>query len=164
VAWSMDRLVPGWFGGVNRKFSTPHNAALVVFVLGDIFLAIYTYTTWLTYASGLFFLMLSTFFVSIAATILPWRLPDIFDASPIGKYKVGRIPLMSIVGAASFVVSFFILYQYAVYTPAGFNTMVNLQVATIILVAGLVVYAYAKVVSKRRGIDLSVAYREVPPV
>jgi len=160
----MDRLVPGWFGGVNRRFSTPHNAALVVFVLGEVFLAIYTYTTWLTYASGLFFLMLSTFFVSIAATILPWRLPNIFEASPMGKYKLGKVPLISIIGVASFIVSFLILYQYAVYTPAGFNTIVNLEVATIILLGGIVVYALAKTASKRRGVDLSVAYKEVPPV
>jgi uncharacterized membrane protein (DUF4010 family) len=65
---------------------------------------------------------------------------------------------------ASFIVSFLILYQYAVYTPAGFNTMVNLEIATIILLAGIVVYVLAKVASKRRGVDLSVAYKEVPPV
>ena len=88
LAWSMDRLIPGWFGAVNRKFYTPHNAVLTCFIIALIFFILYTYTTLLTYASGLFFLSFTTLMVSIAAIILPWKLPEVFKASPLGKYKI----------------------------------------------------------------------------
>jgi amino acid transporter len=164
LSWAMDRLIPEWFGKVNRKFYTPHNAVLTCFIIGLIFLIIYTYTPLLTYASGLFFLAFTTMMVSIAATILPWRLPDVFNASPLGKFKIGRLPLITIFGIGSFIVSFLVCYQYALYEPAGFNKIENLVLATFIIIVGVIIWSLAKWWNKKRGIDISIAFKEIPPV
>ena len=38
---------------------------------------------------------------AIAAAILPWRKPDIYNASPIAKYRIAGLPLITVTASAS---------------------------------------------------------------
>jgi amino acid transporter len=163
LAWSLDRLIPAKIGEVNDRWTTPHWATLIC-VLGSIgFLAIYDYTPWLTFGSGLFGLMMATLFVSISATILPWRMPKTYEASPLKKYEFKGIPALSVVGVCSFIITLILEIQYLVYTPNGANDPHSLSIMAIAVIAGIIVYVVAVLVRKREGIDIGSAYREVPP-
>ena len=163
LAWSIDRLIPAKIGEVNDRWTTPHWATLIC-VLGAIgFLAIYDYTPWLTFGSGLFGLMLATLFVSISATILPWRMPKTYESSPLKKYEFKGIPLLSVVGVLSFIITLVLEIQYLVYSPVGANDPHSLSIMAFAVVLGMVVYAVAVLVRKREGIDIGTAYHEIPP-
>lgn len=163
LAWALDRLIPAKIGEVNDRWTTPHWATLICVLVSILFLGIYDYTTWLSFGSGLFGLMLATLFVSISATILPWRMPKTYEASPLKKYEFKGIPALSVVGVCSFIIVLILEIQYLIYTPNGANDPHSLAIIAVSVIAGLIIYVGAVRVRKREGIDIGNAYREVPP-
>ena len=49
---------------------------------------------------------------AIAAAVLPWRRPEIYDASPIARYKVLGIPLITFTAGLFIAFLVFCLYKW----------------------------------------------------
>src|SRR5207237_987209 len=49
----------------------------------------------------------------VAAVILPWRRKDLYDASPIARYKIAGVPAISVVGVITGLFLLFMLYQWS---------------------------------------------------
>src|SRR4029079_18317960 len=102
-AAAFDRVLPEWAGRVSDR-GVPW-AALALIMIPSVVLS------WLyAYAAGTFYpltldatlVIAVTFFgSSIAATILPYWKKDIYEASPVARYKILGLPLLSIAGALS---------------------------------------------------------------
>jgi len=111
-----------------------------------------------------------TFFgTAIAATILPWRKKHLYENSPIARYKVAGIPLITVSGAITTLFLGYNLYKwlwppfnsssgnlYAINVPDSLWFMGSMYLLA------LVIYVVAKVYRKRQGIDLNSIYREIP--
>lgn len=160
LAYSIDGLFPVWFRKVNPKLHTPVNALMTMGVMSIIALAIYVFTPLFATLVGIFGFILSFSMVSIAAIMLPYRLPDVFETSAVNQ-RVGKIPIISIIGVLSlisciFMAVVFVLDPLSGMTPGmiGFNVMIFLS--------GLVVYYVARWVQARRGVDISLSFKEIP--
>jgi amino acid transporter len=90
-AASIDRMLPEWVSKIEPRTKTPLNALLLMVVPSAIisFLYAFRYFNMRTLVLDATVVIAITFLGStIAGTIMPWRAKDVFDGSPIAKYKV----------------------------------------------------------------------------
>jgi predicted membrane protein len=106
-----------------------------------------------------------TFFgTAIAATILPWWKKDLYEKSPIVRYAIGGLPLISIAGAITTIFLGFVLYQWlsnALYGIGVGNTQSIIFLAALYLLAALV-YVVARFYRRSQGVDLDAIHAEIP--
>jgi hypothetical protein len=126
--------------------------------------------SWFLWATGV--IAITFLGTSIAAAILPWRRPDIFQQSPIARYKLAGIPVITITGVISAVFLLFMLAEWSFNAIYG-TQLVNLapvhvsNPSTVIYFAGtyllaIVIYVAARLIRKNQGIDLSRIHHEIP--
>jgi APA family basic amino acid/polyamine antiporter len=165
-AWGMDRLVPAALTKVTRR-GTPWVATLVVMVCGGIFAYIQTYSSFYTLIANVTLISVIVWLMGgLTAFLFPILKPDLFARAPkLVQTKVGPVPLIQIFGAGSVVLHAFVIY-YAFKYPA-FSGPVSwrseLFVAVLFLSAPAIYYGARAIRRMRDGIDLDVAYRELPP-
>jgi hypothetical protein len=101
----------------------------------------------------------------IAAAVLPFRRKDIFETtSGTMRRKLGGLPLISLLGGFTAIAGLGLVY--ASISPSIILTPLNAQLLGIpfgILGIGLVLYFISAAYRKRQGIDLSLAFKEIPP-
>ena len=160
LAYAIDGLFPAWFRKVHQKLRTPVPALATMGVMSIIALAIYVFTPYFATLVGIFGFILSFCMISIAAILLPYRLPDVFETSAVNQ-RIGKIPLISIIGVICLITCIFFLWVFAADPMAGMTrTMIIFNVA--VFLSGLVVYYVAKWIQSRRGVDVSLSYKELP--
>jgi APA family basic amino acid/polyamine antiporter len=163
IAQSIDGLLPLWFSSINRIVKKPVNA----FVPPVILTAIVLYLVGASPMWLLLFVGLGTIYTfvlegasALSAVTMPFKQKFIVKASPVGKYPW----VMQVAGIL--VIALAVIEGYEYYTvPSlalsigvlGYAWMVS---ATI---AGLIIYVAMKSYKKRQGVDVSLAFTEIPP-
>jgi len=168
-AWSFDRVLPTAFASVNSRTRTPVNAVVVMVIASLIYLYISIYNT--SYLSVLFsYGTAGTFvafiFVAVAAIVYPYRRKDLFESASdsAAKKKYGGLPLMTILGVLSLVVSIYVVY--ALLAPAiGGPTFQSVITEGIIptFLLGAVIFVIAYFARRSQGVNLGLIAREIPP-
>ena len=165
-AWSVDRVLPDAVTNVDRRFHSPWVATVIVIVASEVLLALYVFTDFFQQVSNYIVLYSIAFWVtSFAAILLPYRRPEIYNSAPdFVRRKIGGVPVLVLFGIGNLILFSLVLYSAfklpAFSGPTGTDAV--LFVAGI-YVLGAVVYFVARAVNKRRGIDLDLAYKEIPP-
>ena len=165
-AWSVDRVLPDAVTNVDRRFHSPWVATAIVIVASEVLLALYVFTDFFQQVSNYIVLYSIAFWVtSFAAILLPFRRPEIYNAAPdFVRRKVAGVPVLVLFGVGNLILFSLVLYSAfklpAFSGPTGTDAV--LFVAGI-YVLGAVVYYVARAVNQRRGIDLDLAYKEIPP-
>jgi APA family basic amino acid/polyamine antiporter len=160
LAYSIDGLFPAWFRKVHPKLHTPVPALLTMGIMSIIALAIYVFTSYFATLVGIFGFILSFSMVSIAAILLPFRLPDVFETSAVNQ-RWGKVPVITIIGVLSLLSCLFMLVVF-VLDPLSGMTPFMIGFNIVIFLSGLLIYFIAKAVQARRGVDVSVSYKEIP--
>jgi amino acid transporter len=167
-AWSFDRVVPAAFADINPRTRTPIYAVVMMTIVGLIYTYIFIFDTGIL--SGLFNYGTAGEFtvfliVSLAAIAYPYRRRDVFDASePTARKKIGGIPLITILGAISFIISLVTIYAILLPQIGGASFFANFFYGIVFtFLIGAVVYGIAWAARKNQGIDLSLLQREIPP-
>jgi len=103
---------------------------------------------------------------AFGGAIFPWTRKAVYDTSAAAKYKIGNVPLITICGLIATAFSIWMLYYYL--TVPGLGVMTSNRVSESIMMAIFLIWvAYFFVrrwYLKGRGIDLDLAFKEVPPV
>jgi basic amino acid/polyamine antiporter, APA family len=160
LAYAIDGLFPSWFRQVHPKLHTPVPALLTMGTMSIIALAIYVFTPYFATLVGIFGFILSFGMVSIAAIMLPYRLPDVFETSAVNQ-RIGRIPVISIIGVLSLLSCIFMEWVF-VNDPLSGMTPTMIAFNIVVFLSGLVVYYVARWIQARRGVDVYVSYKEIP--
>jgi amino acid transporter len=167
IAWSFDRLAPNQLGYVSRRFHTP----VVAIGIGTAGAIIFM---WLIAFHGIALLTLIEALLVIWGTamamaiVFPWRGRQFYEASPAKAWRVGRIPAMSIAGAltvAFFVVAFVLLWRDRnAAGPLFDSTHVTTEfwIITGTVVAGALWYVGNKFYRRRQGVDIDLAFKQIP--
>ena len=106
-----------------------------------------------------------TFFgTSFAATILPWWKPDLYNKSPIARYKVAGLPMISIAGAITTIFLGWVVYEWLSNSLYGIGTGNTQSIKFLGIVYGLgaLVWVLARVYRRCQGIDLDAIHAEIP--
>jgi basic amino acid/polyamine antiporter, APA family len=177
LAYGIDGTGPSWLGRVNERTHTPINA-LVVMGLGSI-AALFFYTrpdSPFKTLVGIFGFILSFIVTSLAAVVMPYRLRDLFDSSP-ANWRLGRTPVMTIVGALSLAACMFMAWAYLKDPLSGLSATPKHEgggiflhsrsfdmflLNILIFVSGLVIYFVARSIRRRQGMDLDSTFKEIP--
>jgi amino acid transporter len=161
LAWSIDGVAPDRLGDVNDRYHTPHWAILVSAIVAEVWLGFFAFTSLLGPISGFLGFTFSFLAVSVTAIVFPFIKRDMFENSPVA-WRVGRVPVISIVGVVSTV---FVIFAFArilvdkTYTPnLGFGDIG----AAIVLVVGVIVFYVARVYRRRQGVNIDLRYKEIP--
>lgn len=162
LAYSLDGLMPRWVGEVHPEHHTPVNALLLVGAGSIAALAAFVWLPEFATLVGIFGFILGFLLVSIAAVAFPYRMRDVFEASPV-RWRVGGVPVVSIVGALSVIALVIMAWAFLTDPSAGLvgrPLLVWMNVG--IFVSGFVVYYIAKSVQRSRGIDITRAFQQLP--
>ena len=165
VVYSLDRVLPEWMGKVNERFHTPHWGILVGGLLAFIYSVAWVIFPWfseLTWAT-IFCSMILFFFSSLAAILLPYRRKDLYEMSPISKYKIGGAPFIVVVGLITFIMSAWMIYAFAVTPALGTQSTVSLTYIIGMYILAVIIFYAMKAYRKKQGIDISTIYQYIPP-
>jgi basic amino acid/polyamine antiporter, APA family len=99
---------------------------------------------------------------AIAALIFPWRRPDIYNASPIARYKVGGLPLISVAAGAFLVILGFALYEWFTNDLYAVNDRNTLIYMGSFYVLAIVIYFGSRFYRRNQGIDMRMVHSEIP--
>jgi len=154
LAQSFDRFLPSMISDVNPRFGSPVKAFLISLVVTVILVGLAAY-----YYSGLGGLfgatiasMIYFIFVGLAAAVWAIRKEH-------GMAKV----ILIIAGIGNIGVFGFLTYQYV--TNATQWSLNNLTVYFVVgtFLLGAIIYAASYYYHKGKGVDISLAYKEIPP-
>jgi amino acid transporter len=167
VAWSMDRVMPSWLADIHPKWRTPHKAIIAFWIIAEICLVGYVmFPGILGSLVVIVWENLSSFLaVALCCILLPYlkKVRHIWDASPV-KWRITGIPVMVITGVIYIIAIFTTTYFFLAHPELGeYHPPSFLGLATFALI-GLIGWYVAKWYRKKTlGIDISEAYKEIPP-
>lgn len=166
-SWSFDRILPTAFATVNRN-GVPWVAVIVLAIASLVVIYVGVYTTLLDYLSySNFGFWLAVGLVCLGGALFPFIRPKLFQSSPqIVQARIGRIPVITIVGIASWISAWFVSYaastaQYV--EPSGAYSYAYLIFLPIVFVIGVVGYWISRAIQMSRGVPMDLINRELPP-
>jgi basic amino acid/polyamine antiporter, APA family len=164
-AWAFDRVIPTKFADVSPRFHTAWIAVIATAVIGIIAEFLYSYLGYSSYFTmGTVLWGLSYTVPGLGLMVFPYVKKDLFAQAPgwIGRKIVG-IPIVSLIGLATMVG----------FGYVGIDAFSNSSITTVnanseellvgMIVAGFVIYFVSKAYHKRKGLDISMALKEIPP-
>ena len=167
IAWSFDRIAPNALGEVSKRYNTPtlaiwlSTAGSIVFMWFIAFraIALLTLIEALTIVWGT---------AMVAAVVFPKTRKSLFDVSPASEQRVGGVPLMSVTGAiaAAFLAVVLVMLWNdenaagPLFTAEGVTGEFWLLLGVVVL--GIAWYLGAKAYRRRQGIDISLAFKQIP--
>jgi amino acid transporter len=166
VAMSMDRVLPESWGKISRRFRGSPVTAILFLLIGAEVLAVV-----LWFVPNLENYALSTSFAAtiyqsltcLAAAVFPWRAKEIYEASPISKYKVGNIPLVTLCGAWGFLVGVVLIIFYLLEPNLGLASTTGLWGMIGVFVFCFIWFWVARATNKNKGIDIDLNFQQIPP-
>ena len=160
-AFSFDRAFPQLFADISERFHFPIKAMLLSLFGQIIFLVFTAFTTIVGAFLNLTAIMVLVWAVgSLAAVFLPYRKKELATALPGSKWKV---PLISIMGAISFVLMCAVFYFACSTQLVGPSTPASATALIMIFVVGAVIFALRSLQLKSQGFSLKAVYSEIPP-
>jgi len=168
-AAAFDRLLPERVADVNERTGTPVNALLLMVVPSILVAYLFSYNIanfqTLTLCSTLV-IAVTYLGTTISAIVLPYTKPDLYKASPIAKYNVFGIPLITVAGVIFGGFLVFLLYQWlfdpnALYGIGLSNTSSVVYMLSMYVLAAVIYFGF-KSARKRQGIDMDKVQSEIP--
>jgi APA family basic amino acid/polyamine antiporter len=99
---------------------------------------------------------------AIAAAILPWRKPEIYNASPIARYKVFGLPLITVSALAFLALLVFCLVKWLTDDVYALNDTGSLLYMGALYVVAFAIYLGSRLLRKQQGIDMAMVHKEIP--
>jgi basic amino acid/polyamine antiporter, APA family len=169
LAASFDRLLPTWLGKVNNR-GVPAISIWIGVALSVAVACTYEVTAKLAELLfwSTFMTLLAMALAMLAGMLLPYRRKSIYDVSPASQYTWLGIPAITICGT----IAFLFIAGLCIAT-AGYEDQFGLfksgaaragLITALVVTVGSAIW-YVAVVRYRRqqGLELSAAFREIPP-
>ena len=99
---------------------------------------------------------------AIGAAILPWRKPEIYNSSPIAKYRIAGVPLITVTAVGFLALLAFCLYKWLFDDVYALNDSGSLIYMGSLYVVAFLIYAVSRLWRRRQGIDMTMVHKEIP--
>ncbi|MDH3690245.1 MAG: amino acid permease [Gammaproteobacteria bacterium] len=163
VAWSFDRVAPEAWGKISPTRHTPIVAIIFTMIVNIIFMYLFVF-------SGFF----SSIVILIEAAVLAWSVvlgagiffpymrPQIYEKSPIAKRTILGLPMMTVACALGFLASQFYFWTLWSDPVAAGHDPQQLAIVAGVFVIGFAFYFVMKMLRKSQGVDVTLAFKEIP--
>jgi len=167
-AWGLDRLGPRWFTDINPRFASPVKNCVLCFVFAQFAIAAYIF--WFgDIMQGLTVTgmeIVSVWLVTaLSALVFPWRkrARGIWEASPYRTWSLLGVPVITW-GAVLMLIYAAICFYFLILAPEMRDfTWSSLVLYCSVWAAGVVWYFVFRWWNARQGIDVRIAYGQLPP-
>jgi APA family basic amino acid/polyamine antiporter len=99
---------------------------------------------------------------AVSAAILPWRRPQIYNSSPIAKYTVAGIPLITVAATAFTAILVFALVKWFQDSVYGVNFHDSEIYMAVLYGVAIAIYVGSWLYRRSQGVDLRMVYDEIP--
>jgi APA family basic amino acid/polyamine antiporter len=165
-AWAFDGLIPRRFAQVSSRWHTP---VFAIVVSGFLVAGVCVWVAWSSsfisvYSTLTIISFVGPFLVGIAALLMPWRHPRLYRNSA-ADWSIAGIPVLPVAGAGCLLASLFAMFLGIYFhKELGIsNTWVAATLPLMALAVAAVYYPIARAVQRRRGVDLELVYKTIPP-
>jgi amino acid transporter len=167
-AWAFDRVIPAKIADVSERFGVPTYVAILEGIFTWIALYLLVFTQFFAFTANVYVgWMVCYAIVALSVTIFPWKNRELFESSVPARYKrrVAGVPLLSILGGMMF--AFFVFMTYAASVNqalGGPMTWASVGIGIFgIFILGIAIYAISYYYHKGIGIDIGLAFKQIPP-
>jgi amino acid transporter len=165
LAWGLDRSGPQALGRVNDKVHTPVTAIVFCTVTGELALLALINIAQASLLGALLAQIGAFILVCAAGIAFPYRLKSVWESA--GARRILGLPAVAVAGAGGVVALGALMVMFIFNKPIStqFAVTAHLSVEFMlgVIAAGALWYIGAYLVNKRRGVNLNLAYKEIPP-
>jgi APA family basic amino acid/polyamine antiporter len=161
--------IPSRYFFACRRFRTPHVSIATITLLSILILVLYWFTSWPQAETiGTFLWAISFIVPGMATIIFPYTKKDLLDSAPaFMRKKMAGVPIVTILGVLT-TISFLYIGYLALVNPLITSvtplTLYGGLIAFLIVVGCIAVYYASVMYHKKRGLDIELAFKEIPPV
>lgn len=163
-AAAFDRMAPERLADVSGTRRVPIWALVVMMVPSLIVSILYSfvpgfssYTLDATVVIAIMYLG-----TAIAGILLPYKNPQLYQSSPIARYKVFGVPLITVSGVIFAIFLLFALYEWITNPVYGVNAPGSAIYMLILYALATAIYLIYRSVRLRQGIDIHQIYGNIP--
>src|ERR671913_88360 len=162
-ATAFDPVLPQWVSKTSRN-GVPYYALALMLIPSIPISYLYAFgENFATYTLDATLVIATTFLGSaIAAAVLPWRKPEIYNASPIARYNVLGIPLVTVAASLFSLFLVFCLFKWLTDDTYGINNGQSLIYMAVLYGVALAMYVGFRLLRRAQGMDLNMVYDEIP--
>jgi amino acid transporter len=165
LAWSLDRVAPRQLGDVSDNYHTPIKAILLCAVTGEIALFALVQIPQASLLGALLAQIAAFIVVSIAGIAFPYRLKAVWESG--GGRRIFGVPAVVLAGAGGVIALGVLLGEFvlnsSISSTFAVTRRLSLEFMGGAVVLGAIWYVVAWRLNKRKGVNLGLAYREIPP-
>ncbi len=163
VAWAFDRVAPAPIGKISETYHTPMVAITVTTIVNLIFMALFVFTPWFSRIVILIEAAVLAWSVVLGAGIFfPYLRPQLYEKSPIASRTIFGLPMMSVACFGGFLASQFYFWTLFFDPNAAGHDPTQLIIVAGVFVLGFVFYYVMKLIRRSQGIDVTLAFKEIP--
>ncbi|MFX1579587.1 MAG: APC family permease [Promethearchaeota archaeon] len=166
-AMSFDRVLPGQIAYVDKRFNSPMVAIVLLTIVTEIWIILMQFVAgtgdWLT--SVVFVTVAAQLMTCISGIVFPFResTKAIYEASPAAKWKLGPIPVVSLFGFLGAIWLSYFIFLYLTIPELGMASPLSSIFLLALFIVGFIMYFVVRAYRKSQGIDIDLAYKEIPP-
>jgi amino acid transporter len=163
VAWAFDRIAPAPFAAISQKTHTPQFSIWATTLLNVLFMGLFCFTSF--FATVIILIeaaLLAWSIVLLAGIFFPYTRPHIYEKSPIAGKKILGLPMMTVFCTLGFIGSQFYFWVLFGDPVAAGHAPEQLRLVGGVFVIALLWYLVMKFYQKSRGIDVTLAFKEIP--
>jgi amino acid transporter len=163
-AAAFDRLLPSWAASVTSQTRVPVGALALMLLPAIPISAEYAFNTrFYTYTLDATLVIAITYAgTTLSAIVMPWRMPEVYNASPIARLKVAGIPLITLSGVVFIAFLGYLIVKWLSDTTYGVNNPDSLKYMGVLYVVAIAIYVAARIIRRRQGIDMRMINSSIP--
>jgi APA family basic amino acid/polyamine antiporter len=163
VAWSFDRVAPAPLAKISETYHTPLVAITVTTIVNLICMALFVFTPWFSKIVILIeAAVLAWSVVLLAGVFFPYKRPDLYEKSPLAGKTVFGLPIMTVGCFLGFLAAQFYFWTLFFDPNAAGHDPTQVAIVAGVFVIGLAFYYIMKMIRRSQGIDVTLAFKEIP--
>lgn len=160
-AWSFDRLAPASLAAMHPKSHSPRNALIVTTCLALAFTLLLTFDVNFTIVSVGLLQIVLFIIVSIAGIALPYKMKDLYNSTIKGQ--LFGVPNIVVAAVISLIFNLIMAYFYLTNGAYGATSTISWEFVATLLISGSLYYGGRLRQLKKSGVDVRMAFQEMPP-
>jgi amino acid transporter len=165
LAWGLDRSGPQALGRVNDRTHTPVFAIVFCTVTGELALLALINVAQASLLGALLAQIAAFILVSAAGIAFPYRLKEIWAAG--GGRRLFGVPAVVLAGIGGVVslgaLMILFIVNKSISTEFAVTAHLSVEFMLGVIAVGILWYIGALLYNRRRGVNLNLAYKEIPP-